>query len=506
MSSEPVNSPGFSRARRLTIALSVAAGVLAALAVVAMANYLAGRHFIRWQWTGQNAMSLSPMTLKVLQSLTNQVKVVVFFDADEPMYNSVVALLKEYQAACPRIELQKVDYLWQPQLAQSIRDKYRLTFPMAGSDVLFKNLVVFDANGQLPRVIYQQELSDYDPSGLISGKSKEIKRTSFKGEMLFTREILSLVDPRPLKAAFLTGHREHNPASEEVGGYAKFAGLLRQKNVQVDPLSLLGTNQVPADCQLLVIAGPRDRLSPAELEKVDQYLKTGGRLLALLRPPTEVPVRTGLETVLAPWGVEVGDNVLFDEPNTVTKLDLIATNFSAIHPIMKPIFESRLYFGLPRSVGKRANIKPDADAPKVEELVLTGSQAMAITDIRDGVPYMNPREARRPMPFMVAVEKGYLPGVSSDRGATRMVVAGESHFLSNQGIDSTVANRDFANLAIGWLLDRPSLMGGIGPRPVREYRLNLTRAQMVVINSVLLAGLPGTLLLLGGLVWLRRRH
>lgn len=506
MSPEPVNSPGFSRARRLTIALSVAVGVVAAVAVVVMANYLAGRHFVRWQWTGQNAVSLSPMTLKVLQSLTNQVKVVIFFDTDEPMYNSVLALLKEYQAACPRIELQKVDYLWQPQIAQSIRDKYRLSFPTSGSEVLFKNLVLFDANGQPPRVIYEKELSDYDLSGLISGQSREIQRTSFKGEMLFTREIERVIDPRPLKAAFLTGHREHDPASDEVGGYAKFADLLRQKNVQVDRLSLLGTNQVPADCQLLVIAGPRDRLPPAELEKIDQYLKTGGRLLALLRPPTEVSVRTGLETVLSRWGVEVGDNVLYDQPNTVTGHDLKATNFSAIHPIMKPLFESQLYFGLPRSVGKRANIKPDADAPKVEELVLTSSQAVAITDIRDGVPYMNSRDARRSMPFMVAVEKGYLPGVSGDRGATRMVVAGESQFLSNQGIDSTVANRDFATLAFYWLLDRPSLMGGIGPRPVQEYRLNLTRAQMAVINSVLLAGLPGAVLLLGGLVWLRRRH
>ncbi len=506
MSSEPVNSPGFSRARRLAIALSVAAGVLAALAVVAMANYLAGRHFIRWQWTGQNAMSLSPMTLKVLQSLTNQVKVVVFFDADEPMYNSVVALLKEYQAVCPRLELQKVDYLWQPQLAQSIRDKYRLTFPMAGSEVLFKNLVLFDANGQPPRVIWEKELSDYDLSGLISGQSREVKRTSFKGEMLFTSVLESIIDPRPLKAVFLTGHREHNPASDELGGYSKFADLLRQKNVQVDRLTLLGTNQVPADCQLLVIAGPCDRLPPVELEKIDQYLKTGGRLLALLRPPTEVTIRTGLETVLASWGVEVGDNVLYDAPNTVTGHDLKATNFSTIHPIMKPLFESQLYVGLPRSVGKRANIKPDADAPKVEELVMTGDQTVAITDIRNGVPYLNSRDPRRGMPFIVAVEKGYLPGVSGDRGATRMVVAGESQFLSNQGIDSTVANRDFATQALYWLLDRPSLMGGVGPRPVQEYRLNLTRGQMMVSNAVLVAGLPGAVLLLGGLVWLRRRH
>ena len=44
---------------------------------------------------------------------------------------------------------------------------------------------------------------------------------------------------------------------------------------------------------------------------------------------------------------------------------------------------------------------------------------------------------------MVAVEKGAIKDVITERGSTRMVVVGDSLFLANHQIDSA-ANRDFA--------------------------------------------------------------
>ena len=84
------------------------------------------------------------------------------------------------------------------------------------------------------------------------------------------------------------------------------------------------------------------------------------------------------------------------------------------------------------------------------------------------------------------------------------MVTGDSFFLSNQMIDSG-ANRDFAGHAVNWLLDRTELLAGIGPRAVREYKLNLSQTQMVAVRWALLGGMPGAVLFIGLLVWLRRR-
>jgi hypothetical protein len=57
-----------------------------------------------------------------------------------------------------------------------------------------------------------------------------------------------------------------------------------------------------------------------------------------------------------------------------------------------------------------------------------------------------------------------------------------------------------------WLLYRPQIaVAGVPPRPIKEYRLFFTESQSRVVHWLFLAGMPGTVLLLGGLVWLRRR-
>ena len=74
------------------------------------------------------------------------------------------------------------------------------------------------------------------------------------------------------------------------------------------------------------------------------------------------------------------------------------------------------------------------------------------------------------------------------------------------GMQRAWNSRDFATLAVNWLLDRPQLLGGIGPRPLNEYTLIMTVGQMQAMRWVLLGIVPGSILLLGVLVWWRHRR
>ena len=55
-------------------------------------------------------------------------------------------------------------------------------------------------------------------------------------------------------------------------------------------------------------------------------------------------------------------------------------------------------------------------------------------------------------------------------------------------------------------LDRTILLQGVGPKPVTEFHLVVTRQQMQAVKWILLGAMPGGILLLGGLVWLGRRR
>jgi len=116
----------------------------------------------------------------------------------------------------------------------------------------------------------------------------------------------------------------------------------------------------------------------------------------------------------------------------------------------------------------------------------------------------NPNGDRRGYPLMVAVEKGVPKGVVTERGATRMLITGDSYFLNNQIIDFKV-NQDFADAAVNWLLERTTFLEGLGPRPVSEYQLLMNPGQINAVKGILLGAIPGGILLFGSLVWLRRR-
>jgi hypothetical protein len=107
-------------------------------------------------------------------------------------------------------------------------------------------------------------------------------------------------------------------------------------------------------------------------------------------------------------------------------------------------------------------------------------------------------------PLIVAVEKKNVKGVLQ-RGTTRIIVAGDATFLGGDNIDFE-ANRDFAEQAARWLLDQSQYMAGIATRRVVEYKVTLTHAQMTSIRWIFLGAMPGGIILLGGIVWLRRRH
>ncbi|MCI0747969.1 MAG: GldG family protein [Verrucomicrobia subdivision 3 bacterium] len=495
--------PSFSLARRWTISLNVFLSVLALIAVVTMANYLGARHYRRIPISNFAQNELSPQTKRILQSVTNNIHVIVYYDRQDTssLYDMVNDLLQEYKFANGRIGVETVDYTRDPAGAQLVKLKYKLSGPTD------KNIVIFDCNGRY-KIVHERELSDLDLEPLMSGKSREVRRSSFKGELLFTSAIYSITSARSLKAYFLTGHGEHvvegRDGTDSQMGFSKFAGILKDNNVEWSVFSTLGTNDIPSDCSLLIIAGPRHRLSEPELERIQAYLNNGGRALVMFNIFSATR-DIGLERVLGEWGVLVGRDAARDIAHSVDGNDLRISDFST-HPITAPLVNSSLHVMLPRSLRKSDRVATKAGAPVVTEVVFTSSSATLNTDFdKNGIPMPSPGDLRTNISIAVAVEKGKLPGLTSERGTTRMVAVGDSIFLGNNMLDSA-ANRDFATLAINWLLDRSELLGSLAAKPIPEFRLIMTKSQVTAARLMLLLGMPGTVLLLGAIVWVQRRH
>ena len=488
----------FSPRRKWNVGFDVVVRTLVVLAVLVMANYLAGKYFIRHSLSNQTRMELYPRTLNLLRSLTNEVAVIIYYDKEDPLYTHIDALLREYRAVNPKILVRTVDCLRDAAEALKIKTDYKLADAANENN---KNLVIFDCEGRL-KVIPGNALADRTYVQLASTNSSEpqyeLKTIASRGEMLFSGAILAVMSPRQLKACVLQGRGEHQMDSgDEVSGYLNFKSVLGQNSIQVESLSLVGTNLIPQDCNLLVIAGPSVSYPEEEVAKVQKYLEEGGRVFMLLNSDTRSHRQSGLEKVLAQWGVRIGSGAVRDPTHSVSaqKFDVTVAAFSQ-HPVSAPLIGSQLNLISPLPVRPNVSGSKNPDAAQVSVLVATEESARAA-----GEPVTNGER----IPLAVAVERGNVKGVVTGRGATRMVVVGDSFFLGNGWIKME-ANAEFVSHAVNWLLDRSQLLEGIGPRPMKEFRLALTQTESRTVHWLLLAALPGSVLLFGVMVWWRRRN
>lgn len=481
----------FSRGRKWSISFHVVLSSLALLAVIGMLNYLAHRHDERFYVSNPAAQKLSPLTLRTLDDLTNTVKIVCFFDRREPLFGAVSSLLKEYQARSSKIELEFVDYRM-PGRAEAVRAQYKLAAEGEPSRV------IFDSGGKV-RTVLGSELSEYAMT-----PQQEIRRTGFRGEQMFTSALLNVTQNAPVNAYFLQGHGEHALSTDEQG-YSRFATMLENNNIKVRALGpLIGTTVVPEDCGLLVIAGPTRRFEQEELVSIDRYLNRGGRMLVLLSiSPNARVTPVGIEAILMRWNIQAGFDWVQDlGQGQAGDMNIVLTGNYGSHAIVRALLRSRVKFIVPRSVSIKPGQGRSADAPKLTELLFTSSKGqLAVALDASGAA-----EVRRTgsIPLAVAGERGGIQGVGADTGSSRVVVVGESMFVSNTLVGDA-ANSDFANQIVNWLVSRDALLTEIGPSPLSEYQIMLSVEQMSQVRWLFLGAIPGLAMALGFFVWLRRR-
>jgi len=484
--------PSFSPARRFGIGLNMLLRTAFVLAVLVMAVYLSGRYFHRAYLSSITRNELSPLTVNFIKSITNRVKVTLYFDRESALYSDVHSLLKEYHNVNPRITVQTVDYLRDATEATQVKAAYKLANAQGKDD---KDLVIFDCEDRV-KVINARVLEEVKIEEVTNTKEREFRRRpiAFRGEMMFTAMLLTVTQSKPMKAMFLTGHGEHRfDDPDAVSGYEKF-GLAMQLNCITNAtISLLGTNPVPEDCNLLIIAGPTKALAPSELERIQNYLDEGGRMLVMFNPAQSVP-QTGLEGLLVRYDLLVGDGSVVEPEQTEKGMDVVISAYKT-HPLVNPLLGSGLQMIRPRPLKDMNSQNAAADAPKVTTIAFSSTNAFLLGE----TPPKSSQYA-----LAAVIEKGAVPNVATVRGATRILVLGDSTMFVNTMIEKW-SNRDFAGYAINWLLDRTQLLEGLGPRPVTEYRVAMTRDQQRTSRWLLLGAVPGTVLAFGGLVWLRRR-
>ena len=167
----------FSPTIRRVISRRVLLAALMAIVCVLLVNMLALRNPAKFALAQSADHSLSPLTKKVLGSLTNDVRVVALFDTQSDLFEPVRNLLVEYERVSSRVKLELVDLARDPARAEAVQQELRSPANAPGNRVLF-------AVNERVKAVNDSELSILDFSEFM--EKREARRTHFVGEQLFT--------------------------------------------------------------------------------------------------------------------------------------------------------------------------------------------------------------------------------------------------------------------------------------------------------------------------------
>lgn len=453
-----------------------------AIAILGLLGFLSTRDSYRkrFDWSEAGEHSLSPQTLALLDGLTQDVQVVGFYSFVQA--EPVRALLDRYDLASDRFEVEIADPTSRPDLAE----RYGYTREDLGKGLL--------------RVAIGDESVD------VTDASEE----------RITNAIVQLTRKQEKRVYFLTGHNERPIEVEGEGGAASLAlaaEALENENYRVEELLLATASGVPDDADVVVIAGPTQRLLEEEHRALRDYVEGGGSLLVMLEPRAN----TDIYDDLASWGVEVGEDVVIAPRSSFFgRPEMPVAQEYGDHQITRDLRAATFFF-VARTVGAGGAVDGS-----FTEIVRTGADAWAERNLDLWVSASrvakDAEDSAGPLSLGVAgtVEFEAAPasrdedegeGEAPDDGDTveaRLVVFGDSDFASNQLLGGG-GNRDLFVNSVNWLLGDVEAIS-IRPTRSRASRFHLSSEEFDQIRYLALFVLPEAIAVLGVITWWSRRR
>lgn len=420
--------------------LSMGSLILLVLVIIGLINFIGARKYKTFDFSIAQINSLSDQSKKVVSQLSLPLEIYFFYkpgvegsDQNKLIFRRLVAL---YQDVNPKIKFEVIDINLNPKLSQDFKVQ-------SGRGEAF--------------VVY-------------NGRNNKVDR--FEEQELTNAILKTFKEKKPI-IYFTEGHGEKSTddTQNEMSAYA-IKQLLEKNSFEVKKLSFLQKAQVPSDADLVVILGPAQSFQDFELKAIEEYIKTGGKLIVAL-DPEKPPV---MKPLLDWFGVRMNSHYVFNLVNTPygagvdQRVPTVGSVYSPEHPISKVFKNNEITkFAFVGSLDKTnsidsANLKLKLENLSFEDLVKTNTASVSLQGLDSKSPEGAPRD------FTLASVVG--GNVVGEKNKFQVVFFADSDFISNILLAQNL-NRDLFMNSVSFLIDDVDLISISAKEPLIT-KVNLT--------------------------------
>lgn len=435
---------------------------------------------IPWQYdlTKDKLFTLSKGSLHILDQIEDeyeQVNIAAIYQSGKED-QLVKNLLSAYDDSSEFLSVEFIDIDREP----SKLAKYQLNVSS------INNMTLIIQSSKRTKMVYQTSMYYQTPSG-----------NAFQGEKLISSAIAYTVTS-DLPVVYITeGHNE--TALSELSG---LMSLLELEAYQSKTLDLVRVGKVPKEASMVMIVSPKVDFTTTEIEGLEHYLLTGGKLMILVDAMnTQGTVLPNLNTFLHTYGIDITNNFIVEEdPNShMGDNSLYLIPSYVYHPITKELANERRYPLLPIALGLRS--LPVAEHITTSPLLASSAASRMRFDLSNESLKKIDTDIEGPITIASSVminnaRKGYSDG--------RMIVMGNSRWIYNDYLGSQ-SNSDFFMSSLNWLYGSRQTVS-LSPKIINADTLHITGADLSKLMLICIVIIPAICLAGAFALWLTRRN
>ncbi len=437
--------------------------------------------------------TISEETEGFMKGLDSDVKITVLnsesdFEALGQIYKQVNEMLKKIEMCSDHVT---VNYLILDQ-----NPNYSAQFK---GETLQENYIVIEGmQTNRHRIVTPYEYFSFNEDYLNYYGSYYVEGSNI--EQAAISAMMYVTNDDPVRVAFTEGYGEQDSTALQ--------NLLKQNGYDVEIINLTNTAEVDGEIDYVVIFAPAMDIDNDQLMKVDRFLDNGGAYgkTVLYFASAQQPETPNIEAFLNDWGISVGYSVIGQSDSQYLMSSLTG---SYVH------FQNIAATDYSGDLDKSTLYTYGADIRPVIQLWDDGArggieQEVLMTTF-DGA-YLYPLNADENWDYSTA-ESGVFNDVvvarrihSTSQALSRMVVFGSELFADSYFMQySNSNNQDFLINMFNFISGKEEGVT-ITPKSFSYTGFDMNEQQANILGVVLCIIIPIVVVVLGIVIWIRRRH
>ena len=431
------------------------------IAIVVVINLIAGQmpdSLKNIDLSDTHIYEISDTSVDMLKDLDKDIKVQVITELDS-MDSRIETFVKKYASLSNHIEVEWTDSVQHPAVLQEYD---------TDGDII---VVSCEETGKTTTIAFS-DIIQYDYSSYYT--TGQMTESAFDGEGQLTSAVNYVASETESMIYRTSGQGEDTISSS-------ISELLTKNNISTKELNLSMNPEIPEDCQLLLLNAPTSDITDDELNLISDYMENGGKVYLILGDTTkETP---NLDSLMASYGLEKVDGYIADMERCYQG------NYYAIFPVLS--LSGDLGNGIDNKMVLMLNslglqkVDTEDDSVTVNAFMNSSANSYAITEDSE--------------------EKGsYILGAVATKDESKLTVLASGSIIDSQ-ITGAFTNLDNLTLFMNTVTANFDNVDNLAIESKSLQTTYNTPLHTGSISMVTILIVPLGILLLGFVVWMRRR-